>query len=161
MHREFGIPEERIFSSRDLSFARQIKEFTGGRGVNVVLNSLAGEALSATWDCISRFGRFVEIGKKDILDNRRLDMAPFIHNVTFSAIDLNTIRWYDTPLAGQLLQEAMEMLRTKEIRPIPCIKSFSFSQLEEAFRFVQAGKHVGKIVMVPHENDIIPVSFRE
>ena len=160
VHREVAIPEERIFSSRDLRFARQIKELTGGRGVDVVLNSLAGEALSATWDCIARFGRFVEMGKKDILDNRRLDMTPFIRNVTFSAIDLNTIRWHDTPLAGLLLQDAMEMLRKNEIRPIPCIMSFSFSQLEEAFRFMQAGKHVGKIVMAPREDDIVPVRFR-
>lgn len=159
MRREFGIPENRIFSSRDLRFARQIKELTGGRGIDVVLNSLAGEALSATWDCVARFGRFVEMGKKDILDNRRLDMAPFIRNVTFSAIDLMTIRWHDTHLAGVLLQEAMDLLHAKKIRPIPCIKSFSYSQVEEAFRFMQGGKHVGKIVMVPHENDMVPVSF--
>ena len=93
VRREFGILEDRIFNSRDLSFAHKIKEATSGRGVDVVLNSLAGEALSATWSCIAMFGRFIEIGKKDIIENRLLDMAPFARNVSFHALDLNTVRW--------------------------------------------------------------------
>ncbi|KAI9831662.1 MAG: hypothetical protein M1819_004728 [Sarea resinae] len=160
VRREFNIPENRIFSSRDLDFARQIKELTGGHGVDVVLNSLAGEALSATWECIAPFGRFVEMGKKDILDNRRLDMAPFIRNVTFASIDLNMIRWDAPRLAGQLLKEAMDMLHAKKMRPIPCVTTFTYSQIEEAFRFMMAGKHVGKVVIVPHEDDIVPAHPR-
>ncbi|KGO37540.1 Acyl transferase/acyl hydrolase/lysophospholipase [Penicillium expansum] len=153
---EFGIPEDRIFNSRDLSFARQIKEATGGRGVDVVLNSLAGEALSATWSCIAMFGRFIEIGKKDIIENRLLDMAPFVRNVSFHALDLNTVRWCNVPLASRLLAEAMDLIRSKKLRPIQSVKTFTFSQIEEAFRFMQAGKHVGKVVAVPGENDIVP-----
>ncbi|KZF20978.1 hypothetical protein L228DRAFT_284065 [Xylona heveae TC161] len=155
VQREFGIPENRIFSSRDLSFAQQIKKLTGGRGVDVVLNSLAGEALDATWDCIAMFGRFIEMGKKDIVDNRRLGMAPFLRNVTFSSIDLMTVFKHNVSLAAQLMQETRDLIRTKAIRPVPSIKTFPFSQFEEAFRFMQQGKHVGKIVMVPREDDIV------
>ncbi|KAF5012109.1 hypothetical protein FDECE_1826 [Fusarium decemcellulare] len=166
---EFGIPDERIFSSRDISFAQAIKKATNGRGVDVVLNSLAGQMLSATWDCIATFGRFIEMGKKDIVDNRRLDMAPFLRNVMFASIDLITVYEQNISLAGELLHETMDLIRTKAIKPIPRIKTFSFSQFEEAFRFMQQGKHVGKIVMVPEENDMVlaipassgPFTFQE
>ncbi|KFY87076.1 hypothetical protein V500_07196 [Pseudogymnoascus sp. VKM F-4518 (FW-2643)] len=73
----FGIPSERIFSSRDVSFEAGIKRVTGGRGVDVVLNSLAGESLRASWRCVAPFGRFVELGKRDIEAGGRLDMGPF------------------------------------------------------------------------------------
>ena len=52
----------------------------------------------------------------------------------------------------------MDLIRSKKLRPIQAVKTFTFSQIEEAFRFMQAGKHVGKVVAVPNENDIVPVS---
>ncbi|KAI7968609.1 hypothetical protein EIK77_006628 [Talaromyces pinophilus] len=155
IQREFGIPNERIFSSRDLRFAQQIKEATNGRGVDVILNSLAGEALSATWDSIAKFGRFVEMGKKDLADNRRLEMSTFLRCVTFASIDLMAIFRHDPVLAGTFMAEAFELLRGNFIRPIPSLTTFSFSQFEEAFRYMQQGKHVGKVVMVAEENDMV------
>jgi NADPH:quinone reductase-like Zn-dependent oxidoreductase len=125
----------------------------------VVLNSLAGDALSATWECIARFGRFVEMGKKDFIDNRRLEMSTFLRNVTFASIDLITVFSYNPRLAGQLLTEAVDMISAKSLVPIPCITTFTFSQFEEAFRHMQAGKHVGKVVMVPQKDDIVKVSW--
>ncbi|CRG89167.1 putative polyketide synthase 17 [Talaromyces islandicus] len=158
--KEFGIPDERIFSSRDLRFAQQIKVATGGRGVNVVLNSLAGDALSATWESIAMFGRFIEMGKKDLVDNRRLEMSTFLRNVTFASIDLMTVFRHDPSLAGQLLEETLQLIHAKSIRPIPSLTTFSFSQVEEAFRYMQQGKHVGKVVLVPEENDTVKAPVR-
>lgn len=158
IRREFGIADGCIFSSRDTRFAQAIKKATNGRGVDVVLNSLSGDMLSASWECVATFGRFIEMGKKDIIDNRRLDMAPFLRNVTFASIDLITVYEQDMALAGDLMHQTMEMIRTKALRPVPCIKTFSFARFEEAFRFMQQGKHVGKIVMVPQENDMVLVS---
>ncbi len=62
----YGLSEDHVFNSRDLTFAKGVKRMTGGRGVDVVLNSLAGEALRQTWLCVAPFGRFVEVGKRDI-----------------------------------------------------------------------------------------------
>ncbi|KFY19775.1 hypothetical protein V493_07834, partial [Pseudogymnoascus sp. VKM F-4281 (FW-2241)] len=73
----FGIPADRIFSSRDVSFEAGVKRVTDGKGVDVVLNSLAGESLRASWRCVAPFGRFVELGKRDIEAGGRLDMGPF------------------------------------------------------------------------------------
>ena len=85
---EYQIPEDHIFNSRDATFARGILRMTKGKGVDVVLNSLVGEALRKTWECIAMFGRFIEVGKKDILANTGLEMMPFLRNVTFASVNL-------------------------------------------------------------------------
>lgn len=71
---KYSIPEDHIFSSRDTSFAKGVMRATNGRGVDVVLNSLAGEALRVSWHCLKKFGRFLEIGKADLFANTGLDM---------------------------------------------------------------------------------------
>ena len=92
---EYQIPEDHIFNSRDTTFAKGILRMTNGRGVDVVLNSLAGEALRKTWECIAMFGRFIEVGKKDILANSGLEMMPFLRNVTFASVNLE-VRYFST-----------------------------------------------------------------
>lgn len=87
----FGIPRNHIFSSRDSSFVEGILTATGGRGVDVILNSLVGDLLHDTWRCCAPFGRFVEVGKRDILDAGKLDMQIFSRNVTFTAFDLSEL----------------------------------------------------------------------
>ncbi|KAI3400685.1 hypothetical protein diail_2397 [Diaporthe ilicicola] len=87
----FGIGEDHIFSSRDVSFVDGIKTRTSGTGVDVVLNSLAGPFLQAGFDCMAEFGRFIEIGKRDLEQNSRLDMLAFTRNLSFSSIDM--IAW--------------------------------------------------------------------
>ena len=63
---KYNIPEDHIFNSRDYSFAAGIKRMTNAKGVDVVLNSLAGEGLRQTWLSVAPFGRFIELGKRDI-----------------------------------------------------------------------------------------------
>jgi NADPH:quinone reductase-like Zn-dependent oxidoreductase len=62
---------------------------TSGRGVDVILNSLVGDLLQEGWRACADFGRFIEIGKRDIVDGGRLHMGEFERNVTFSAFDLS------------------------------------------------------------------------
>lgn len=89
--KHFGIPREHIFSSRDSSFVEGILAATGGRGVDVILNSLVGDLLHDTWRCCAPFGRFVEVGKRDISDAGKLDMQIFERNATFTAFDLSEL----------------------------------------------------------------------
>ncbi|CAP61647.1 uncharacterized protein PODANS_0_490 [Podospora anserina S mat+] len=72
----YGIPRERVLYSRDLSFAGEVRRLTAGRGVDVVLNSLAGDALVVSWECVAPFGRFVEIGKRDIFSHGEIAHVP-------------------------------------------------------------------------------------
>jgi NAD(P)-dependent dehydrogenase (short-subunit alcohol dehydrogenase family) len=84
----YNLDSDHILSSRDASFANAIMAQTGGAGVDVVINSLSGPLLLATWDCMARFGRFVEIGKVDCEAARRLDMSPFGRCAQMTGFDL-------------------------------------------------------------------------
>ena len=89
--KEYGIEDDHIFNSRDLSFTKGINRMTNGRGVDVIINTLTGEALRQTWACISPFGRFVELGKKDVLANNRLEMKHFSANASFSLVNVQVL----------------------------------------------------------------------
>lgn len=88
---KFGIPMANIFHSRNASFASNVKSATNGRGVDVIINFLTGDLLQATWECVAPFGRFIEIGKRDLADAGRLDMHIFLRNATFTAFDLGDL----------------------------------------------------------------------
>lgn len=85
---KYGIAGDHIFDSRNLSFAKGIKRMTAGKGLDVVINTLAHEALRETWTCISPFGRFIQLDRKDILANNGLDMKHFLSNVSFSSVNI-------------------------------------------------------------------------
>ncbi|KAK6072395.1 polyketide synthase [Seiridium cupressi] len=152
---KYGVAEDQIFNSRDTSFAQGIMRRTGGRGVDVVLNSLADEALRESWHCIARFGRFVEVGRKDIVGNTGLEMAPFMRNVSFHSVNLIDLIDYDVPQTARVLQEVMDLIRQGAVKPVAPIVSMPFSRVEEAFRLMQTGKHMGKIVLGAVEDDVV------
>lgn len=154
---EYGIPDDHIFYSRDLSFSKGIMRMTQGRGVDVVLNSLSGEALKASWQCVAHFGTFVELGRRDIDANSKLDLDVFIKNVSFTAVNYAVLLDINKPLASQLWAEVTELARKGEIREA-VLDVYSYSQLEVAFRKLQGGKHIGKIVLKPSSEDIVDVS---
>ncbi|MCJ1384009.1 hypothetical protein MMC17_007124 [Xylographa soralifera] len=154
---QYHIQEDHIFCSRNLDFAKGIKRMTKGKGVDVVLNSLAGEALRETWHCIARFGRFLELGKKDIFGNTGLDMAPFIRNATFTSVNLLAINLHNVPLASRIFADVMDLVQQGVAKPVHPISVYDYSQVEEAFRFMQVGKHIGKIVLQVNDEDLVPM----
>ncbi len=87
----YGINADHIFNSRNANFVSGIMTKTEGRGVDVVLNSLSGELLHASWKCVAEFGIMVEIGRRDFIDHGRLSMEEFDGNRTFVGFDLSTI----------------------------------------------------------------------
>jgi NADPH:quinone reductase-like Zn-dependent oxidoreductase/ubiquinone/menaquinone biosynthesis C-methylase UbiE/malonyl CoA-acyl carrier protein transacylase len=155
----YSIDESHIFASRDLTFASGIMRVTGGKGVDVILNSLSGDALNATWRCIAPLGRFVEMGRKDIEANGRLDMAPFVKNVMFASVDITFILEQNRKLAAQLFSEVMKLVWSGSIKEASPVTVYSFSQMEEAFRLMQSGKHIGKIALEPREADLVQVNI--
>jgi NADPH:quinone reductase-like Zn-dependent oxidoreductase len=88
----FNLPRNRIFNSRDTSFVDGVIRETNGRGVDLVLNSLSGELLHATWRCVAEFGKMVEIGKKDLMGAGKLDMDVFLLNRSYCCVDIDRIR---------------------------------------------------------------------
>ncbi|KAL4883330.1 polyketide synthase [Aspergillus karnatakaensis] len=156
----YGIPEDHIFSSRNASFVDEIMAATGGKGVDVALNSLSGQLLSATWKCMAMFGRFVEIGKRDIEINTRLEMGGFQGNVSFSAIDLTYMGRFRPAHLLSILENCMQLASEGKIRAVHPVTVFPISEVERAFRFMQAGKHTGKVVIKPNPSDVIKAISR-
>jgi NADPH:quinone reductase-like Zn-dependent oxidoreductase len=84
----YGIPRNRIFSSRDSSFYGGIMGETAGVGVDLVLNSLSGELLHESWKCVAQHGAHLEIGKRDLVGSGQLDMRPFLDNRSYCGVDM-------------------------------------------------------------------------
>jgi NADPH:quinone reductase-like Zn-dependent oxidoreductase len=158
IHKTYGIPHDHIFSSRETSFASSIRAMTNGQGVDVVLNSLAGSLLEETWKCMARFGRFAEIGKRDLELNNHIEMGPFRRCVTFGTIDLIQLATFKTRETARLMADVLQLLEKNEIRPITPITVYPLPEVEKAMRVMQAGKHLGKIIISPSEGDMVKAS---
>jgi NADPH:quinone reductase-like Zn-dependent oxidoreductase/ubiquinone/menaquinone biosynthesis C-methylase UbiE len=145
--REYNIPPERIFSSRNASFAPAILAATGGRGVDVVLNSLAGPLLQASFDVLASFGHFVEIGKRDLEGNSLLEMATFSRVASFTSLDMMSLLREHASDAQRVLNEVARLTGQGIIGPIHPVTVYPMHQVAKAFRLLQTGKHAGKVVL--------------
>ena len=132
---------------------------TNGKGVDVVLNCLAGELLQETWNCVGELGRFVEIGKRDLELNNRLEMAPFVRSVSFSAVDLTYLLRCKHQVISRILRHVMELLSQDAIQAVQPITVYPISEIDRAFRLMQAGKHQGKVVIKPNPGDKVKVGY--
>ncbi|ROV92576.1 hypothetical protein VMCG_08954 [Cytospora schulzeri] len=144
---KYGVPAGHIFNSRDASFVKAIKRVTGGRGVDCVLNSLSGELLRASWECVAMFGTFVEIGLRDITNNMRLDMRPFIKCTTFAFINLTNFFDDHKDIAGQILQDMFDLVHKGVLYAPSPLTAYPVGEIETAFRTMQRGKHRGKLAL--------------
>ncbi|KAJ3951746.1 hypothetical protein N0V92_011836 [Colletotrichum tropicale] len=154
---EYGLAEDHIFSSRDLSFASGIMRMTDGKGVDVIVNSLSGEALRASFGCIAMFGRFIEIGKRDIMANSKIDMLPFSRCATFTAVDLSQIATLARPLTSRIMRSVVDLHAAGKLHACRPLNVYSFGRIEEAFRILQQGKHMGKVILAAHPEDLVKV----
>lgn len=111
--RLYNVPADHIFYSWALSFAKGIKRLIEGKGVDVILNSLAGPSLLASWECIAPYGRFIEIEKRDILARHNLPMFQFAQNATFSAVDLAEAGRQRPELVSRCLRQVLSQGRSK------------------------------------------------
>jgi NADPH:quinone reductase-like Zn-dependent oxidoreductase len=155
-----GVPEDHIFYSRNTNFAQAIKRATNGYGVDVVLNSLSGDSLVASWEILAAHGRFIEIGKADILGNSSLPMSKFAKNCSFAAVDFVHLAQSAPHIVQESMVEFMELIGNGTIRcPFP-VHSYSVSQVEEAFRLMQSGSNSGRIVINSQPMDMVTVRKR-
>ena len=139
---------EAVLDSRSLSFADEVMALTGGQGVDVVLNSLAGEAMRRSLGLVKPFGRFLELGKRDFYENSSVGLRPFRHNVSYFGIDADQLPVKRPALAAALFRELGEMFAAGTLRPLP-YRLFDYADVEDAFRLMQGSGHLGKIVLAP------------
>jgi acyl transferase domain-containing protein/NADPH:quinone reductase-like Zn-dependent oxidoreductase/NADP-dependent 3-hydroxy acid dehydrogenase YdfG/acyl carrier protein len=137
---------EKVFSSRGLTFADEVRAATGGEGVDVVLNSLAGEAMERSVAALKPFGRFCELGKRDFYEGTKLGLRPFRQNLSYFGIDADQLMRHRAALASRLLRTLMALFETGELSPLP-YRRFAAGGVRDAFRLMQQSGHIGKIVV--------------
>ncbi|KAK6504593.1 hypothetical protein TWF481_006532 [Arthrobotrys musiformis] len=138
---EYGIPQTHIFSSRDNNFVAEIQRVTEGRGVDVVLNSLAGEQLTGSWECIAPFGRFIEIGRQGVPAGAQLEK-----NCSFTTVDLAHM-YRERPLqASKMIGQALSLFEKGIFRPLQS-HQFPVSEVIDALKLIRGRNMSGKVVI--------------
>jgi len=137
---------DHIFHSRSLSFADEILDQTDGKGVDVVLNSLAGEAINRNLRVLKPFGRFLELGKRDFYENTKIGLRPFRNNISYFGIDADQLMHSHPELTRMLFTEVMTLFTEGVLTPLP-YHVFDAENIVEAFRYMQQARQIGKIVI--------------
>jgi len=151
--KNLGVPH--VFDSRTLQFVDDIQALTNGQGVDVVLNSIAGEALLQSVSLLAPNGRFIEIGKKDIAENQLLPLAVFNKGLTFAAIDIDRMSRERPQLCNKMTHEITALFEAKKLSPLP-VTLFAAPEIKDAFRYLASNQHIGKVVINLQEQ-MVPV----
>lgn len=157
----YGLKKNHIFSSRSGDFVHGIKKLTNGAGVDVVLNSLAGPRLQDSLDVVAPFGRFVEIGKADALAGARMDMSVFNRSISFTSLDLAALPLQKPQYTAALFSKVHEMIEAGIFIPPSPVTIFPVSKIQDAFRLIQSGKHIGKVVISYGTDDKVLVRLEK
>jgi acyl transferase domain-containing protein len=142
--RSLGI--DAVMDSRSLDFVEQVRAATGGRGVDFVLNFLSGEPFERSLALLAPFGRFVDIGKRHIVENQRLELLPFNENLSFHSLDIDRMLAQRPDMFRRLLAEVWELIRDRKVKPAP-VTEYPITQLADACAAMRSAEHRGKIVL--------------
>ncbi|MEV0376008.1 SDR family NAD(P)-dependent oxidoreductase, partial [Streptomyces sp. NPDC050636] len=135
--RELGVADDHIASSRTTDFEERFRAVTGGRGVDVVLNALAGDFVDASLRLTAPGGHFLEMGKTDI---REPESAAPVRYKAFDLADAGPDR------VRGMLGELLELFAGGALRPLP-VATWDVRRAPEAFRYMSRAQHIGKIVL--------------
>ena len=135
-----------VFDSRTPTFAEEIRARTGGSGIDVVLNSLTGDMLVESLRLVAPGGRFVELGKREILSAEQLTRFGLAHGAVYLQVDLTTVMLDEPEAYGRLLADVIARITAGEFQPLPSTK-FSASEAGPAFDLMIRAQHIGKIVL--------------
>jgi NADPH:quinone reductase-like Zn-dependent oxidoreductase/acyl carrier protein len=142
--RELGA--HHVFDSRDLAFVDAVRQLTGGAGVDIVLNSLSGDAMEQSLALLRPFGRFLELGKRDFFLSTRVSVRPLRKNISYFAVDIDTLAVERPDLAAAMMRQTVDLIATGALRPLP-YRLFHRSEVVDAFRLMQISGHIGKILL--------------
>ena len=156
-----GSPEKRdflrlmgvthIYNSRSLNFSDEVLRDTAGAGVDAVLNCLSGEAMKQSLGILRPFGRFIELGKRDFVENTGIGIRPLRENISYFAVDVDQLFSFRPDKARRIMTELGEFFRASDsggavMRPLP-YTVFPKDGVIDAFKLMQQGGHIGKIVI--------------
>jgi acyl transferase domain-containing protein/NADPH:quinone reductase-like Zn-dependent oxidoreductase/acyl carrier protein len=135
-----------VFDSRSLDYAEQIRAVTNGEGVDVILNSLAGDAIEENLNILKPFGRFLELGKRDFYADTPIGLRPFRNNVSYFGVDADQLLNCKPDLLKKLLAELMQLFAEEKLQPINH-RLFAAKHVFDAFRYMQQSRQLGKVIV--------------
>ncbi|PWT82702.1 MAG: beta-ketoacyl synthase [Acidobacteria bacterium] len=138
---------DHVLDSRTTNFVDGVREIVAD-GVDVVLNSLAGEAMERGISALRPFGRFLELGKRDYMSNTHVGLRPFRKNLTYYGIDLDELLLRRPSTGVEIFSRCAGLFDEGVLRPLP-YSCFSATEVVDAFRLMQQSGHIGKIVVTP------------
>lgn len=144
MLRSMGITH--VFDSRSTDFADGVLDATEGRGVDIVVNSLAGPAIDAGLTTLAKGGRFIEIGKRDVWGGTRMMLGALRDNQTFSVLDLAGLTSDAPDAVARSLRSVMGRIAAGHLAPLP-IAAAPIAEAPDVFRTMAAAAHTGKLVL--------------
>lgn len=145
-----------VFNSRDLAFGDQILQWTGGRGVDLILNSLSGPAIEQNFRVLAPYGRFVEIGKADLYDEHRISLYPFRKNISYSAVDLDAALVDRPAVIGETLRTIAGLVAEGKLGILP-VREFGLDRINEGMQLMARSAHIGKVVLSASALHALPV----
>ncbi len=163
--REWGVPH--IMDSRSLKFADDVERITEGRGVDLLLNSLPGDYIAKGLDIIAPYGRFIEIGKRDVYADSSVGMKALRKNVSMSVLDLAAMGNERPELLADIFAELVTKFEDRSLEPLP-VTQFAIADISDAFRYMSQARHVGKVVVTLEDEEFAvrrdadrPVTLRD
>ncbi|MGC9163168.1 MAG: SDR family NAD(P)-dependent oxidoreductase [Thiomonas sp.] len=137
---------DHVLDSRRPDFDQALLDLTKGDGVDVVLNSLAGQAIERNLRVLRPFGRFVELGKRDFYEDTPIGLRPFRNNISYFGFDADQLMALRPELSTQVFGEVMAQFAQERLTPLP-YTSFPADRVVDALRHMQQGRHIGKLVI--------------
>ncbi|KAI9830656.1 MAG: hypothetical protein M1819_005466 [Sarea resinae] len=151
----YALPESHIFSSRGSTFTEGIMRLTKNRGVDCILNSIAGETLNESWKCIAPLGTFVEIGKADMYKRNYLSMVPFDRSTTFAAVDMSMLLDTRPQMIQDMLEKLCQMMDSGVTSPVLPLMPMGMDKIEASFRLIATRKHTGKVILEADDETVV------
>ena len=153
---KYSIPTDHLFSSRDASFGVDTLAATKNRGVDVVLNSLAGPLMQESFNLVAPLGYFVTVDKHDLETNSNLAMRPFTRGISFLAVDIPSLLEHRSMDVHRYLGEITRLVKAKALTPVQPITSYGIKDIVEASRHLKTESHMGKLVLTIGADEQVP-----
>lgn len=157
LNTEYGVPQDRIFSCGDLSFAKGAMRCTNGAGIDVIFNTLSGEGRRKSLECVAPFGRFIDVCDKTTRDDAFIELAPLHRNVTMTSIDIPMMIQRRPKLVRRLLTQTLKLFTESKLRRIQPMTVMDFTQIQEGVEALHS-ERPGKIVLTADPSNLIPVA---
>ncbi|MGE4608610.1 MAG: SDR family NAD(P)-dependent oxidoreductase, partial [Myxococcota bacterium] len=144
---------EHVMDSRSTEFAEQILKLTRGAGVDVLLNCLSGDAIEKNFEVLAPYGRYLEIGIRDIYENTKIGLRPFHKNLSYHAIELGPMTAQRPELMRELLVNALRGQSEGVFEALP-LTEFPVAEAGEALRFMAQARHIGKVILSLEDQEV-------